>query len=276
MIIVGNGGDELLAMLIRACCDTNRPLAYPVPTYSLYPVLAAIQNAPVLEIPFEDDRCAIPAALHHTDAPLTILCNPNAPTGTLAPRDAVADLARALPGVLAVDEAYVDFAPADCLDLVRRHDNVIILRSMSKGYSLAGMRLGYGVAPPRIIDALIKVKDSYNVNIATQLAGAAALNDQPYFRQKRDKIIQDRQRLQDTLGRLGFQLQPSHANFIWARITDPPARDVYQALCQRNIYVRYFDQPNLSDHLRISVGATEQNNALLDALENILKRSIES
>jgi len=276
MIIAGNGGDELLAMLVRCCCDVDRPLAYAVPTYSLYPVLAAIESAPVIEVPFEDERCGIPAGLYQANAALTILCNPNAPTGTLIPREEVAELAGAVEGVLAVDEAYVDFAETDCLDLVRQCENVIVLRSMSKGYSLAGMRFGYGVGQRRIIEAMIKVKDSYNVNIATQVAATAALADQAYFRENRERIVQERQRLHIALGKLGFEVQESHTNFLWARIGGRGAGEVYDALCQRNIYVRYFDQPNLKDHLRISIGTVEQNNALLDGLQAILERSLES
>ena len=269
MIICGNGGDELLTILVRCCCDTTRPLAYPVPTYSLYPVLADIQGNPVVEIPWGKDY-SIPQELYKTKAPLTILCNPNAPTGTLIAQEEIKQLAEAIDGVLVLDEAYVDFAADNCLPLVRQCDNVLILRSMSKGYSLAGMRFGYAIAHPRIIEAMIKVKDSYNVNIAAQIAAAAALADQEYFRQTTAKIIAERERLIAELNKIGFEVSPSQSNFVLARITSPPAREIFEKLAQRQIYVRYFEKDRLNDKLRITVGTPEQMDALLNALREII------
>ena len=174
MVVCGNGADELLTMLVRCCCDSERSLAYPVPTYSLYTVLADIQPCPVKEVPFGGDY-QIPHGLSQAGGALTILCNPNAPTGTFVSVDKVAELAGAVDGVLAVDEAYVDFAEDNCLRLLKDFDNVVVLRTMSKGYSLAGMRFGYAMGAKRIVDAMIKVKDSYNVDVATQAAAVAAL-----------------------------------------------------------------------------------------------------
>ncbi|MCP4710691.1 MAG: histidinol-phosphate transaminase [Planctomycetes bacterium] len=269
MIICGNGGDELLTILMRCCCDDTRPVAYPVPTYSLYPVLAKIQDNPVIEIPWPKDY-SIPHALFETKAPLTILCNPNAPTGTLVNQDQVKQLADALDGVLVLDEAYVDFATHNCLPLVHQCDNVLILRSMSKGYSLAGMRFGYAIAPPRIIEAMIKVKDSYNVNIATQIAATAALDDQKYFHQTTAKIIAERERLLGELNKIGFEVSPSQSNFVLARITEPSAREIYEKLAQQQIYVRYFEKDRLNDKLRITVGTPDQMDILLNALRKII------
>ena len=268
-IICGNGGDELLTMLVRCCCDSNRPLAYPVPTYSLYPVLAAIQNCPTIEVPWLDDF-RIPANLYDNGAALTILCNPNAPTGTFVPVSEVADLARKVEGVLAVDEAYVDFAEDNCLSLLREFDNVIILRSMSKGYSLAGLRFGYGMGSARIIEAMLKVKDSYNVNAATQAAAVAALTDQDYFNKNVHRIKKQRYRLTSGLRKLGFDVPDSHANFLLCCTTGLSAKKIYEELTQRNIYIRYFNIAALQDKLRITVGSTEQNDALLTALREIL------
>ncbi|MCP4712701.1 MAG: aminotransferase class I/II-fold pyridoxal phosphate-dependent enzyme, partial [Planctomycetes bacterium] len=214
MIICGNGGDELLTILVRCCCDDTRPLAYPVPTYSLYPILAKIQDNPVIEIPWGKDY-SIPNALVETNAPLTILCNPNAPTGTMVELDEVKKLADALDGVLVLDEAYVDFAAGNCLPLVQQCDNVLILRSMSKGYSLAGIRFGYAIAPLRIIEAMIKVKDSYNVNFLTQKIATAALSDREYFQEIRQKICEIRQFLTTKLANLNFKIIPSDANFVF-------------------------------------------------------------
>ncbi len=269
MIMAGNGGDELLTILVRCCCDQNRPLAYPTPTYSLYPVLAAIQDAPVVEIPFADDF-TIPEALAATEAGLTFLCNPNAPTATFVPIEYIADLARKVNHVLAIDEAYVDFAQDNCLRILRDCDNLVILRSMSKGYSLAGMRFGYVIGSERIIEAMIKVKDSYNVNVAAQTAATAAIRDQEYFHQNVRKVINERERLLPALRELGFTVGPSQTNFLLAAISKIPARKVYEKLAERNIYIRYFNQEGLTDKLRITVGTPEQNDALLNALREIL------
>ena len=173
-IMCCNGGDDLLSIAIRAFCDENRPLAYPVPTYSLYPVLANLQNCKAIEIPF-DEEFNLPAKLASTDAALTIVCNPNAPTGSFVNVGELASLADELGGVLLIDEAYVDFAPENCLELVKEFDNVIILRSLSKGYSLAGIRFGYAIAQPELIAGLMKVKDSYNVNVAAPAAASCCV-----------------------------------------------------------------------------------------------------
>ena len=269
MVMAGNGGDELLTILVRCCCDQNRPLAYPVPTYSLYSVLAAIQDAPVVEIPFADDF-TIPETLADTEAGLTFLCNPNAPTGTFVPIEQIAALARKVKNVLAIDEAYVDFAEDNCLRLLRECENIVILRSMSKGYSLAGMRFGYVIGSERIIEAMIKVKDSYNVNVAAQAAATAAIRDQDYFNQNVRKVIDERERLIPALRELGFTVGWSQTNFLLATISKLLAREVYEKLAKRNIYIRYFDQEGLTDKLRITVGTSEQNDALLNALREIL------
>ncbi|MCF7957591.1 MAG: histidinol-phosphate transaminase [Phycisphaerae bacterium] len=269
-IVCGNGADELLAMLIRCCCNRRRPMAYPVPTYTLYPTLGDIQDCPVIEVPW-GPGCQLPKELATTHAKLTFLCNPNAPTGTIIPVDAVGELAGRLDGVLAVDEAYVDFAEDNCLRLLKEHDNLIILRTMSKGYSLAGMRFGYAIGSKPIVDALLKVKDSYNVNVAAQVAAKAALADRDYFQANVQKIKQQRNRVAVALQSLGFDLAESHTNFLLAKITKPTAKDVYDQLIERNIFVRYFSQKELNDKLRISIGSVEQNDALLAALNDILK-----
>lgn len=268
-IICGNGGDELLSLLVRCCCNSQRPLAYPIPTYSLYPVLARIQNCPVIEVPFGSDY-RIPTSLYDTQARLTILCNPNAPTGTLIKIDDIADLAQNIQGVLAIDEAYVDFAENNCLSLLSRFDNIFILRSLSKGYSLAGMRFGYGMGSARIIEAMIKIKDSYNVNAATQAAATAALADQSYFRQNVKKIIDQRQRLITALAQLGFDVHPSQTNFVLAAIKSPPARIIHEKLAEKNIYIRYFDTEDLKDKLRITVGTAQQMDVLIRTLREVL------
>ena len=267
-ILCTNGGDELLSICIRAFCDTSHPVAYPNPTYSLYPVLARLQNCPVIELSFDDPK--VLDQLAKTQAALTIVCNPNAPTGQLIAAEKLGKLAGKLKGVLLIDEAYVDFSAASCLPLVTEHDNVILLRSMSKGYSLAGIRFGFGIAQPAMIDGLLKVKDSYNVDAMAIEAATAAIRDQPYHRVCVDKVKTERTRLTDELRKLGFEVADSESNFVLARSVKMPAKDIYRALADRNIFVRYFALPGLEDKMRISIGTPEQDNRLLEALRAIL------
>jgi histidinol-phosphate aminotransferase len=268
-IICVNGGDELLNIAIRAFCDENRPVAYPTPTYSLYPVLAQMANSPAVEIPF-DEEFNLPSKLAATGAALTIVCNPNAPSGTFVPKEEISQLAEEIKGVLLIDEAYVDFAEDNCLELVKKFDNVIILRSMSKGYSLAGLRFGYGIADEKLIKGLRKVKDSYNVDVVAIAAATAAIQDQQYFKNNVQKVKIERRFLTEKLIGLGFHVYPSQANFILARPSKVRAIDIYEKLKDRNIYVRYWAYPDIKDKLRITVGTAEQNKKFINALKEIL------
>lgn len=268
-IMCCNGGDELLTIAARAFCDERRAMAYPVPSYSLYPVLANLQNCPTREVEF-DDKFNLPSQLAKTDSALTIVCNPNAPTGTFISPNELASLAEKLAGVLLIDEAYVDFAEENCISLVKKFDNVIILRSMSKGYGLAGIRFGYAVAQPNIITGLMKVKDSYNVDTLSIIAASAAIKDQQYFRQIIEKVKTERRRLAEQLRQSGLVVPDSQANFVLAKCNNYQAKEVYEKLVQRNIYVRYFPYPRLEDKLRITVGTAQQNDKLVAALKQII------
>ena len=268
-IMCCNGGDELLTIAFRAFCDENRPVAYPVPTYSLYPVLAELQNCKAIEIPF-DSEFNLPAKLAASAASLTIVCNPNAPNGSFINVDELASLADEASGVLLIDEAYVDFAEKNCTALVKDFDNVIILRSMSKGYSLAGIRFGYAIAQPDLIAGLIKVKDSYNVDAVAIAAATAAIRDQDYFQKTVEKVKAERTRLTGQLRNLGFDVPDSSANFILAECKSSKAVEVYEKLTRRDIFIRYFAYPELKDKLRITIGTAEQNDTLLSALKEIL------
>jgi histidinol-phosphate aminotransferase len=268
-IMCCNGGDEMLTIALCAFCDERRPVAYPVPTYSLYPVLANLQNCRAIEIPFGNEF-NLPAKLANTGASLTIVCNPNAPTGSFVSASELASLANEISGVLLIDEAYVDFAEADCAALVKDFDNVIVLRSMSKGYCLAGIRFGYAIARPTLIKGLMKVKDSYNVDTVAIAAATAAIKDQKYFKQTIEKVKAERKRLTGQLRNLGFDVPDSSANFVLAKCKNRKAVEVYEKLKQQNIHVRYFAYPELKDKLRISIGTSEQNDKLLSALKEIL------
>ena len=268
-IMCCNGGDDLLTMAFRAFCDKNRPVAYPVPTYSLYPVLAKLQNCRAIEIPF-DAEFNLPSKLAGTDAALTIVCNPNAPSGSFISVDELASLADELSGILLIDEAYVDFAEANCTELVKKFDNVIILRSLSKGYGLAGLRFGYAIAQVHLIKGLMKVKDSYNVDAVALAAATAAIKDQKYFSETTEKVKKARGLLIEQLRDLGFEVPQSHANFVLAKCKNCQAGEIFDKLKELRIYVRYFEMPGLDDKLRITVGTDEQNNKLIFALKEIL------
>ena len=268
-IMCSNGGDDLLTIAFRAFCDENRPVAYPVPTYSLYPVLARLQNCNAIEVPF-DDEFNLPARLASTNASLTIICNPNAPNGSFVSVGELASLADKLSGVLLIDEAYVDFAEANCTGLVKEFDNVIILRSMSKGYSLAGIRFGYAIAQSGLIAGLMKVKDSYNVDAVAIAVATAAIKDQKYFSETTEKVKKARGLLVAQLRDLGFEVLESCANFVLAKSKNYKASKIYDKLIERRIYVRYFNLPGLNNKLRISVGTSEQNDKLISALKEIL------
>ncbi len=270
-ILCCNGGDDLLTIAFRALCDEARPVAYSTPTYSLYPVLAKLQNCPVMELPF-DENFNLPDALVEAGATLTIVCNPNAPSGSIIKTDEMRSLAKKLSGrsILLIDEAYSDFSTAKCTRLVDDLDNVIILRSMSKGYSLAGMRFGYAIARPELISGLAKVKDSYNVNAVSIVAATAAIRDQEYFLSNVAKIKAERDRVTGALRKTGFDVPDSQTNFVLARCPGGNAGALYKKLVERNIFVRYFDLPRLTDKLRITIGTKDQNDALLAALGEIL------
>ncbi len=268
-VLCCNGGDELLNMALRCFCDETRPVAYPVPTYSLYPVLARLQDCPTIEIPF-DEEFNLPAKLASTGAALTIVCNPNAPSGTVVGTEELAALADELTGVLLIDEAYVDFAGRSCVSLVRSFDNVIILRSMSKGYSLAGLRFGYAMAQPDLIRGMMKAKDSYNVDAVAIAVATAALRDRQYYVENIEKVCAERAELTEQLRGLGLTVRDSQTNFILVTFAEPSAAFVHEQLAARKIFVRYWPLPGLEDKLRISIGTPQQNRMLLEAAKEIL------
>jgi histidinol-phosphate aminotransferase len=267
-ILCVNGGDELLNYAFRAFCDSSRPAAWAEPTYSLYPVLAKLQECPAIIIDRQGDWLG---ELARINAAMTIVCNPNAPTGEFTEVDKIGSLAKRLNGVLLVDEAYADFSEDNCLRLVTQCPNVIVLRSMSKGYSLAGLRAGLGFAQPALIEGLAKVKDSYNIDaVAIQIAAAAVL-DQSYHNQNVQKVKTERRRMVDALRQMGFIVPESAANFVLAQCNSVRAEFMFEKLAERDIYVRYFRLQGLDDKLRITIGTSEQNDKLLAAIQDIIK-----
>lgn len=265
-ILVGNGSDDLLTMLFRSVADAQRAVAFPTPTYVLYRTLAQIQGAPVRAVPF-DDGFALPVdALVSTQAALTLIASPNSPSGNRIPNDALTDVATRSDGLVVIDEAYAEFATDNALALTTRHDNVVVLRTLSKSHSLAGLRLGYAVAHPALVAGLAKVKDSYNVDAVAAHVGSVAVGDVEHTAANVRRVRASRERLAVALSALGHYVWPSDANFLLVRPPHGDARSLYEQLKQQGILVRHFDEPMLTDCLRITVGTDEQNERLVAAL----------
>jgi histidinol-phosphate aminotransferase len=265
-ILIGNGSDDILTIVTRACVPENGLIVAPMPSYLLYRSLAELQGAEFRNVAYLPDW-SLPSAWPYPRANLTLVANPNSPSGTLVPYADLEHMAGNLEGLLLVDEAYVDFAEGNCLDLALRR-NVMVTRTFSKFYSLAGVRFGYAVADPALVAELLKVKDSYNCDVLSLAAAAAAIEDQDYVRQIRSRILSTRERLETGLRQLGFEVQPSQANFVWCRRGQPVKR-VYEGLKRRKVLVRYIDYPGYGDGLRVSVGTDAEIDFLFDELRAI-------
>jgi histidinol-phosphate aminotransferase len=270
-ILAGNGSDELIALLLRATIDPGQRVAFPVPTYSLYETLVALQGAEAVCIPFPPDF-TLPPGLAEAHARLTFLCNPNSPSGTFVPVADIEGLAREIAGVLVVDEAYVDFAHDHALRLIGRHPNVVVLRTLSKSFSLAGLRIGLAFGHPELLAGLNSVKDSYNLSRLSQVAALAALDDLEAMRANVARIRATRTRLGAALVELGYDVLPSEANFVLARQPGADQEPIARALAARDILVRHFATHGLADALRITVGNDAEIDALIVALRQIRGR----
>lgn len=274
MIMPTNGGDELLALVVRACAGENARVAYLDPGYSLYPVLANMQAAVPVPVPYDisAQEWRVPNDIWKINAAVLLIVNPNAPSGTLISLSALEDIAHRFSGLLLIDEAYVDFAPTSALGLVPRFPNLILLRSMSKGYGLAGMRFGYGIAQAPLIAELYKIRDSYPCDVIAIAAATAAIGDQAYAKAVWQKVIQQRQWMTNQLVKLGFGVPESHSNFVLAQVpVGMDAATLYRQLKSRDILVRYFNLPRLTDKLRITIGTPQQNEVLVQTLIEIKK-----
>jgi histidinol-phosphate aminotransferase len=268
-ILIGNGSDDILTILSRAFVPEGGVIASPTPSYSLYKSLADIQGAKFVTVPFNADW--IPASPWPTKgAHLTFLANPNSPSGTALRPEQVAKFAAEVNGPLVLDEAYGDFCEWNGLELVGKIPNLIVTRSFSKYYALAGIRFGFAVAAPELIRDLVKVKDSYNCDVLSLAAATAAIEDQDYYSGLRAKMIATRGRMTVELTELGFHVTPSRANFVWCRWDDRPVKPIYEALKTKNILIRYMSYPGYGDGLRISVGTPAEVETLLTALRGIL------
>jgi histidinol-phosphate aminotransferase len=266
-IIAGNGSDDILTIATRCFVPPGGTLAFPDPTYSLYPVLARLEEAKALAIPWERDWTLPIEALAASGAHAIYLANPNAPSGTFVSPLKIAELARKFSALILVDEAYVDFSDDNCLALVEQFPNLLITRTLSKAYSLAGLRFGYAIAQPAVIAEMMKVKDSYNCDALSVIAATAALEDQAYARSTWENIKSERTRLSSELTQLGWEVLPSQANFVLATVPSGQGKEMYVGLKRQGILVRYFDLPGLRDKIRITIGQSHENNALLAGIK---------
>jgi len=270
-ILCGNGSDDILTILTRAFVGQGELLRLPYPSYILYKTLAQIQGAESEEIHFSGDwSLSGEFAEARDDLRLVFLPNPNSPSGTVVAPDQILELADRLPCPLVVDEAYVDFADQNCLSLVAENEKIMVTRSLSKSYGLAGIRFGFLVAQPTVIQQLAKVKDSYNCDALSIAAATAAIDDQSWFQENRARVLKTRAHLTKAMRKLGFVVVPSQANFVWCTHAERPVQPIYEELKQNRILVRHMNYPDWGDGLRISVGTDEQVDAALGLLEGIV------
>lgn len=275
-VFCGNGSSEIISLLFTVFIGAQGRIALPDPTFSLYENVAARFQVECVKIPTREDYTIDLNSLIKTNADAIILVNPNAPTGLLLPSSDIEYLVCHYSGLIVIDEAYIDFADPknSAVPLIHQYDNVIVLRTFSKVFSLSGIRIGYCFSNPQFIAALEKSKNLYHVNTISHQLALAALKDKEYLNTTINRIKQIRNRFSDRLKELGFTVLPSETNFI---LCTPPshvnmtAKELYEAFIQRNIYVRYFDSPRLKDKLRISVGTEEEMEILFNVVSSIIK-----
>ena len=274
-IMPGNGSDENLFFALRAFCDEQHPLAYADITYGCYGVWCGLLHIPSHIIPLKDDFTLDPADYYGLNKTI-VIANPNAPTGIALPRSAIEGILKANPdNVVIVDEAYVDFGTQSALPLIEKYENLLIVQTFSKSRSMAGMRIGFAMGSPKLIKYLNDVKysfNSYTMDRTALAAGVAAVKDQEYFCETCHKIIETREWTKKELVKLGFSFEDSRANFIFATHESCPAEELFKALRERHIYVRYFPGGRTGNHLRITVGTREEMETFLDFLGEYLNK----
>ena len=274
-VLMTNGSDEILNFAFMAFCGPDRPVAFPDITYGFYSVFADLHGVPCEKVPLKEDfsvdyrdYCGIQKNI--------FLPNPNAPTGLLLPLSEIEEIVRSNPDhVVVIDEAYADFSNMTCLPLLEKYNNLLITRTFSKSYSMAGARLGAGIGSESLIGDLTSMKYStnpYNVNRMTAAAGIAALRENDYYMENCRTICRTRDQTRNALQDLGFTVLPSRSNFLFAGKPGFSGEELYEGLKAMGILVRYFDAPRTKDYIRITVGTDAQMEALLEALQTILSR----
>ena len=272
-VFVGNGSDEVLAHIFNALFQHGKPVLMPDVSYSFYPVYSGLYGIDAKPLPLDEDFRIRPEDYQGDNGGI-IFPNPNAPTGRLLPLDGIEQILQANPdSVVVVDEAYIDFGGQTAIALVDRYPNLLVTQTLSKSRSLAGLRVGLAVGHADLIEALERIKNSFNSYPLDRLAivgAVAAFKDQVWFEQCRSAVIDSREQLSSALGQLGFEVLPSAANFVLARHPQRDAGQLASGLRERRVIVRHFRQPRIEQFLRITVGTPEQNQALLDALGSLL------
>lgn len=272
-VFVGVGSDDVLALAFLTFFNSDKPILFPEITYSFYDVWADLFKVPYQTIPLTDDFC-VRISDYQTENGGIVLPNPNAPTGVALPLEGIEAIVRANPdAVVIIDEAYVDFGAESALPLIQTYDNLLVVQTMSKSRSLAGMRIGYAFGNERLIRCLNDVKFSYNsytMNQTAIAAGAAAVRDRTYFEMTRGRIIKTREWVKEALKDLGFSFPDSKANFIFATHPECPAKTIFEELKKRKIYVRYFEKPGIDNYIRITIGTDREMRAFLTAAGEIL------
>ena len=273
-ILLSNGSDEVLNFAFMAYCDEMRPAIFPDITYGFYKVFAELGNIPYEEIPLEDDF-TVDLDEYIKRAGTVFIANPNAPTGIALSVEELEGLIKSNPDrIVVIDEAYVDFGAKSCIPLIKKYGNLLVTGTFSKSRSMAGARLGFGIASEGIINDLTRIRYStnpYNVNRMTAAAGVGALTDKDYFEENCKKIIATRGWVSEALSALGFEMTASRANFIFAKTDRISGGDLYLALRERGILVRHFDAPRISEYNRITIGNDEEMQTLVSTIKEILE-----
>ena len=272
-VLMTNGSDEVLNFAFMAFCDETRPAVFADITYGFYSVFADINRLPSTVIPLRDDFTL--SVDDYIGVPGTVfIANPNAPTGLLVPTSEIERLLRADPNrIVVIDEAYVDFGGESCIPLTKKYDNLLVTGTFSKSRSMAGARLGFGIASKELIGDLNTIKYStnpYHVNSMTMAAGIGCISDEEYTRENCRKIIKAREYTTKELQKLGFTLTDSKTNFVFAKHPEISGQELYQKLRQRGILVRHFSSPKIADYNRITIGTMEQMQVLVQTVKEIL------
>lgn len=272
-VLCGNGSDDILTILTRTFVGSDELLRLPRPSYILYKSLAELQGARAEEVRFDENWQLPPEFARAGDGlKLAFLPNPNSPSGTVIAKDIILELAERLPCPLVVDEAYADFSEFHCIDLVAKCEKIIVTRTLSKAYALAGLRFGYLFAQPQLVEQMIKVKDSYNCDALSIAGAAAAILDRDWQRDNRRKLLATRVRLTEGMRKLGFRVPDSQANFTWNVHPTLPHKPIYDYLKQHGYLVRYMNYAECGDGLRISVGTDEQTDACLALVAEAMQK----
>lgn len=274
-VFVGNGSDEVLAFSFMAFFEPGKPIRFPDVTYSFYPVYAKLFDIPYEEVPLNKDF-TLPVDNYYQSEGGVILPNPNAPTSIYAELEDIEGIVKNNPDqVVIIDEAYIDFASKSATELIQKYDNVLVIQTTSKSRSLAGLRVGFAMGAPSLIDALIRIKDSFNSYTLDRLAlvGAkAAFEDKDYFMETVNKIIATREKLKVQLQQLDFKVLPSQANFVFTTHKNVSAEFLYNELKKENVLVRYFNKPGIDNYLRITIGTEMQMDQLVERLKKVINR----